>query len=73
MQEAAHKIELWPIDKLVPYSRNPRKNDDFDPKEVDDLLVEDDTRNRTPFTRESHRGAPRGVRVRYCGSVGVRP
>ena len=26
-QTTAHGIEQWPIVKLVPYARNPRKND----------------------------------------------
>jgi ParB-like chromosome segregation protein Spo0J len=26
-QAAAQHVELWPIHKLVPYGRNPRKND----------------------------------------------
>ena len=27
LQPAAPGVELWPIDKLIPYARNPRKND----------------------------------------------
>lgn len=27
MQETAQQIEIWPIDRLIPYIRNPRKND----------------------------------------------
>ena len=26
-QPGAQRIELWPIDKFIPYARNPRKND----------------------------------------------
>ena len=26
-QPVAQHIELWPIDKFIPYARNPRKND----------------------------------------------
>lgn len=28
MKELKLKIEYWPIEKLLPYARNPRKNDD---------------------------------------------
>ena len=27
MSSATQRIENWPIDRLVPYARNPRKND----------------------------------------------
>src|SRR5215467_3919699 len=27
MLTAAQQVELWPIDRLIPYARNPRKND----------------------------------------------
>jgi len=26
-QPVAQHVELWPIDKFIPYARNPRKND----------------------------------------------
>jgi hypothetical protein len=26
----AHQIQIWPIDRMVFYARNPRKNDSFE-------------------------------------------
>lgn len=32
MAESKMQIEYWSIDKLIPYARNPRRNDDAVPK-----------------------------------------
>ena len=40
MQEAAHKIESWPIDKLIPYARDPRTHSDAQVAQIAGSIAE---------------------------------